>query len=370
MLQIKVKKSDFQQELGLVQSVVEKRATIPILSNILIESSEAGIIIHGTDLDVSLQTQCPAVVDSSGGVAIDARKLFEIVRSLPEAEIHLKGDENNRVSLQCERVRFKIAGLGKENFPQIPKFPSARLSIPGGTFKACIARTIFATTQEESRYALSGIQLEALSDNVLRMVATDGHRLAIVDKQIETSLWEEGLKVLIPKKALHECSKLIANPDEFVDISVDENHVYFRVGHRELAARLLTGQFPNYEMVLPKDNDRIAQVSSEAIAAALRRVSLVSDERSHAVKLAFQSGRIELTSRGSVSDEEAVEDLLADYEGDPFEISFNSRYLLDFFNVVDAADVRIELMSNTSPALIRPAAEQEGYRYVVMPMRV
>lgn len=372
MLQLKIKKTDFQKELGFVQAVVERRTTIPILSNILIESTDSGIVIYGTDLDISLRTECPAEVQSHGSVTIQARKLFEIVRNLPDSDIHLREQENNRVNLQCERARFKITGLPKENFPNIPKFGEPKLVIPGGVFKVFIERTIFATTQEESRYALSGVQMEVLPDNTLRMVATDGHRLAFIQGGVESSLWESGLKVLIPKKALFECIRLITDPNEQVHFSVDENHVYFSIGHRQLVSRLLVGQFPNYEAVLPRNNDRIVHVSSEAIASALRRVSLISDERSHAVSLSISPGRVELTSHHGTEDEEANEDVIADYEGDALEISFNSRYLLDYFNATNAADVQIELRDGTSPALLRPVGEQNlhDYRYIVMPMRI
>jgi DNA polymerase-3 subunit beta len=181
MLELRVKKSDFQKELGLVQMVVEKRHTIPILSHVLIESSKTGITICGTDLDISLRTECPAEIKKEGSITVQAKKLFEIVRNLPEADVNLSGDENSRVSLQCERSRFKVTGLPRENFPEIPRFSEAKIVIPSHVFRRAIERTIFATTQEESRYALSGVQMEVLSSGKLRMVATDGHRLAFLE---------------------------------------------------------------------------------------------------------------------------------------------------------------------------------------------
>jgi DNA polymerase III subunit beta len=370
MLELKLKKSDFQRELGLVQMVVERRHTIPILSHVLIESSEKGITICGTDLDISLRTECPAEVLEGGSVTVQARKLFEIVRNLPESEIHLKGEENNRVSLQCERSRFKVVGLPRENFPEIPAFSEARLVIPSGIFKASIERTVFATTQEESRYALSGVQMEVLHSGKLRMVATDGHRLAFIEKAMDVPEGFEDLKILIPKKALAECARLVAESEDDVEINTDENHIYFRVGPRQLVSRLLAGQFPNYEMVLPKDNNRIVQLSAEAISAALRRVSLVSDERSRAVRLTVSPGRIDLSCQRADEDEEAREDVLASYEGEGFEIGFNSNYVLDFFNVLPSGDVRFEFKDGQGPALLRPVEDEYDYCYVVMPMRI
>lgn len=370
MLELKLNKADFQKELGLVQTVVEKRHTIPILSHILIESTEKGIVLCGTDLDVSLRTECPAEVLQEGSLTVQARKLFEIVRNLPEAEIHLKGEENHRVSLECERSRFKIAGLSRENFPEVPLFKGARLAIPSEILKTAIERTIFATTQEESRYALSGVQLEVFDDGRLRLVATDGHRLTFIETKMELPEGFEGLKVLIPKKALAECARLLSESDESVELDTDENHIYFRVGHRQLVSRLLAGQFPNYEMVLPKDNHRIVQLSGEAFAAALRRVSLVSDERSRAVRLIVSPGRIELSCQRADEDEEAREDVLASYEGEEFEIGFNSQYLLDYFAVAPSGDARLEFKDSQGPALIRPGSDEYDYRYVVMPMRI
>jgi DNA polymerase-3 subunit beta len=370
MLELKLKKADFQRELGLVQTVVERRHTIPILSHVLIESNEGGITICGTDLDVSLRTECPAEILEGGSVTVQARKLFEIVRNLPEAEIHLKGEENNRVSLQCERSRFKIAGLPRENFPEIPILGEAKLVIPGDVFKTSIERTIIATTQEESRYALSGVQMEVFQDGKMRMVATDGHRLAFIEKAIELPEDFEELKILIPKKALAECARLAAELDDPVEINTDENHIYFRVGQRQLVSRLLAGQFPNYEMVLPKENNRTVQLSGEAVAAALKRVSLVSDERSRAVRLAISPGRIELSCQRADEGEEAREDVLATYDGEEFEIGFNSHYLLDYFNVSPSGDVLFEFKDGQGPALLRPSEDAYDYRYVVMPMRI
>jgi DNA polymerase-3 subunit beta len=337
---------------------------------VLIESNERGITICGTDLDVSLRTECPAEIQTSGSITVQAKKLFEIVRNLPEADVHIKGEDNNRVSLQCERSKFKITGLPRENFPEIPTFNQSKIAIPSNAFKTFIERTVFATTQEESRYALSGVQMEVLSSGKMRMVATDGHRLAFIEKMLNLPLGEDDLKILIPKKALSECARLIAESTDQVEINTDENHIYFRVGHRQLVSRLLAGQFPNYEMVLPTGNDQVVQLSGEAFASALRRVSLVSDERSRAVSLSLSPNRIDLICHRTDEDEEAREDLMAGYDGDEFEIGFNSHYLLDYFSVAPSGDVRLEFKDSKGPALLRPNEEEYDYRYVVMPMRI
>jgi DNA polymerase-3 subunit beta len=370
MLELKVKKADLQKELGLVQSVVEKRHTIPILSHVLIESTQEGITICGTDLDVSLRTLCEAEILDEGSLTVQAKKLFEIVRYLPEAEIHLKGEENHRVTLECERSHFKIAGLPRENFPEVPIFGDPQLVIPSNIFKTFIERTIFATTQEESRYALSGVQLEVSAPGAMRMVATDGHRLAFIQKDLDLDKDTEDMKVLIPRKALAELARLTAESDEPVEVKCDENHIYFRVGHRQMVSRVLAGQFPNYDMVLPKENNRIVQLSAEMLAAALRRVSLVSDERSRAIRLSVSPGRIDLSSQRADDGEEAAEDVSAGYDGEAFEIGFNSSYLLDFFNVIGSGDVCLEFKDGQGPALLRPSVDEYDYRYVVMPMRI
>lgn len=386
MMEFTAERSDLQRELGLVQSVVERKHTIPILANVLIESVEGGVKISGTDLDVSLRSIVPASVRHEGSVTVEARKLYDIVRTLAEEEVRFRV-EDNRLVISSGRSRFRLATLPVENFPQLPTLTGATaVRLPARAAATMVERTVFATTQEESRYALSGVQVEIFAAEGeagrVRMVATDGHRLALSEMTIaeestpamksEVSHLKFHGATLIPRKTMVELTRLISGQEEESELLVmrDENHVYFKLGSRELISRVLTGQFPNYEMVIPKDQAIQAVVSAEAFTGALRRVALIADERSRGVKLAFSEGRVELTARRLDEDEEAHEDVLCQFTGEPLEIAFNSTYLLDFFQVVGAADVRIGLKDGQSPALLSPEQGEGIYKYVVMPMRL
>lgn len=370
VLTFRAKTADLVTELGLLQSVVEKRTTIPILSHVLLDASGDGLALTGTDLDLSLTTRCQAEIDCTGSVTILAKKLFEIVRNLPHGEVHFQVDSSNRIQISCERSRFKLSGLERESFPEVPKPVDAWLSLPAEMFRDFVQRTMFATTQEESRYALSGVQLEVVpASGSVRMIATDGHRLALVEGELGGGGSEE-MRILIPKKALVELMKLGGADGESVEVGKDDNHIYFRLGKRNLSSRVLVGQFPNYEMVLPKDNARVAEVPSEAFAAALRRVAIVSDERSRAIRLQVGVGRFDLSAARAEGGEEAAEDLLVKYDGDEFEIGFNSSFLLEFFAAVPSGDVRMEFKDSRGPILMRPIGGKYDYRYVVMPLRV
>ncbi|MBI4469289.1 MAG: DNA polymerase III subunit beta [Acidobacteria bacterium] len=371
MVHFKAKTPILAAELGLIQSVVEKRSTIPILSHLLLEASGEYLKITGTDLDLGLTTSCPAEVEAAGSVTVPAKRIFEIVRSLPDGEVSFQSDASNRIHVSCERSRFKLTGLDRENYPQLPQSPSSPgLSIPAGIFREFVQRTIFATTQEESRYALSGVQMEGHPAlGTIRMIATDGHRLAYVETQLKDARIPD-LKLLIPKKALAELLKIGSQPDEPVEITRDENHIHFKLGRCQLSSRVLAGQFPNYEMVLPKENPKIAHVAASLFCAALRRVSIVTDERSRAIRLQVAPDRFDLSAVRAEGGEEAREDFMVSYSGEEFEIGFNSGFLLDFFSAVPTGDLRMEFKDARGPILIRPIEEKYDYKYVVMPLRV
>ena len=370
-MRFSLSKQTLLKELNLLQGVVEKKNTIPILSNILIETAnQSQIILVATDLDVSLHTECAADVSQPGAVVLQARKLFDIVRSLPDADINFAKEENDWVKISCGASEFKIVGQAKEHFPSTPQSAQSGISIPAMTLNNLISRTIFAITQEESRYALNG-SLITLSEGKLQMVATDGHRLALAASNIDSlSDSEEQTKVIVPKKALTELLKLTAGLDEPLQFSKDENHLYFNVGHRRLTSRMLAGQFPNYELVLPKNNDITVPLNAEKISQAIRRAALMADERSHGIKVELSKGKMNLTSQ-SADVGEAREVIAVDYTGESFSIGFNAQYLMDFFSVVGTEEIAFELKDEQSPALIKPVGDaQYDYKYVVMPMRL
>ena len=371
-MEFSAQKTDLLRELDLVQGVVERKATIPILSNLLLETSDSSLRISATDLELGIRCSCPAKVKNEGSGTVPAKRLLDIVRSLPDAEVKLKILENHWVQLTCERSSFKLVGMAKDNFPALPSVPKQLAAIPANVSVALIDRTIFAISSEETRYTLNGALLLLKPDNVT-MVATDGHRLALIERQVEIAGLSNELKILIPKKAMGELRRLLAHTEaeSSVELSKDESHLFFSVGDRLLISRMLTGQFPNYEAVLPRENSKVVELDKELVTAAIRRVALLADERSRAIRLQLEKDRLEiLSSSGEYG--EANEVLDATYQGIPLHVGFNYQYLLDFLAVVDnGGRVRLELKDEQSAGQFRPGEDEVyKYRYVVMPMRV
>jgi DNA polymerase-3 subunit beta len=371
-MEFSAKKSEVLRELNLTQGVVERKTTIPILSNLLIEASESSLRISATDLELGIRCGCPAKVKKEGSGTIPAKRLLEIVRSLPEAEIKFKVLENHWVQVNCERSAFKLVGMAKDSFPVLPVAPKPLAAIPASVFTSMIHKTIFAISSEESRYTLNGALLLLKPDSVA-MVATDGHRLAMVEKQTPIAGLSNELRVLIPKKAMGELQRLLPEADEatLVQFSKDDSHLYFSVGERVLISRMLTGQFPNYEAVLPRDNKKTVELEKDAVTAAIKRVALLADERSRAIRLQLDKDKLEVfSSSGEYG--EAHEILDAKFPHDALQIGFDYQYLLDFLNVVgEGGKIRLELKDEQSAGQFRPGDEEAyRYRYVVMPMRI
>jgi DNA polymerase III subunit beta len=371
-MEISVRKSDLVKELQLVQGIVERKNSIPILSNVLAEARAGELRLSATDLDVSLRSGCPAQVKTEGAITLAAKKLYEIVRSLPESEVALKVLPEAWATLECERVSFKMAGLPREDFPALPEAKAkGGIELPADVLRQLIARTAFAVTAEDARYYLAGALL-VLDKDSAAMVATDGHRLAYAQKRVALKL-SEPTRVLVPRKAIQELGRLLEEEETAVYQAVD-NHLVFTVGGRTLASKTIEGQFPAFEKVIGVTGDKKASVSRDGLATALRRVSLLSSERSRAVKLRLTAGSLELAA-SSPDLGEAKESLPADYKGGPVEIGFNAQYLLDFLGVAGTNDVALELKDAESQGLLRPSTpegEDGGldYRYVVMPIRL
>jgi DNA polymerase III subunit beta len=370
-MQFTISKADLLKELNLLQGVVEKKNTIPILSNVLIETSTSSLLsLVATDLDVSLQTEAAADVTKFGAVVVQAKKLFDIVRNLPDADIHFSKEDNDWVKIHCGTCDFKIVGQAKEHFPATPQMESYSVTMQATALHKLISRTIFAITQEESRYALNGA-LFAYSDEQLQMVATDGHRLALAALANSSKSGEDAkTSVIIPKKALHELQKLTSGSEEMLGFANDENHLYFQLGPRKLTTRKLSGQFPNYDLVVPKNNDKTVPLNAERITQAIRQAALMADERSRSVKFEFNDNRLSITSQSAdIGDAKVV--IPVDYNGSSVTIGFNAQYLLDFLNNVSADEINFEFKDEQSPALMRPANDEGfDYKYVVMPMRL
>lgn len=367
-MEISVRRSDLFRELQLVQGIVERKTSIPVLSNVLFEAKGAELRLAATDLDVSLRCGCAAEVRKEGAVTLAAKKLYEIVRMLPESEVQLRQLQDAWVAIECERASFKVAGLPREDYPALPETKGRKaVEIPAAVLRELIARTAFAITAEDARYYLAGALL-ILDKEAVGMVATDGHRLAFAQRRVPLK-GAEGGRVLVPRKAIHELARLLEG-GETVLFQESDNHLLFSVGIRTLASKTIEGQFPAYEKVVTAVADKHAGLDRELFAMAIRRVSLLSSERSRAVKLALQSGRLEIHASAPELGE-AHESLPAEYQGDPVEIGFNAQYVLDFLGAVGNDSVMLDLKDAESQGLFRPKGEDEmEYRYVVMPMRL
>jgi DNA polymerase-3 subunit beta len=370
-MEFSISKNALQKELGFVQGTVEKKNTIPVLSNILIESvGENTIRFIGTDLDVTLRCEAEAEVKTPGSMCVGARKLFDIARVLPDAPVNFRKEENNWATVTCERSNFRVAGVERESFPEVPSFKTAPVKLSASIFKTFIERTIFAITLEESRYTLSGAKF-MLNGASARMVTTDGHRLAYIERHdIGSNTSKESLDVLIPRKTLSELTKLMASSEGDIGLGADENHIYFEVGPRLLISRTLAGQFPNYEMVIPKGNDKRVEFDSASLGQAIRRVALMADDRSHAIRFHLTSNNLHISSQ-TAEEGEARETMTTEYSGDDTEIGFNAAYLQDFLNVMSDGAVAFEFKDGNSQAQLRPVSDDGyDYKYVVMPMRL
>jgi len=372
-MEISVNKNDLLKELTATQGVVERKTTIPILSNFLFEAGGDKLSITATDLDLSLRTSCPAKVKKEGSCTIPARKLYDYVKLLGDGDISIKLLENHWVQIRSGRSNTKMVGMARANFPALPLFPAeSALQLPAQVLRQLIARTIFSISNEESRYTLNGALL-VLKPESLTMVATDGHRLAHIEHG-GTKLPVSGeLKVLVPKKAMAELSTLLNSTDtQTVEFAKDESTLFFRIGGRLLTSRQLTGQFPNYEAVLPRENNKFVTVHCDELSGAIQRVAQFADERSNAIRMRVEKNELKVSSSNTETGE-SEDSIETAYTGDPMVIGFNSQYLLEFLKVVGSGDVRFEFKDAQTAGQLRPdeAADSEyRYRYIVMPMRI
>jgi DNA polymerase-3 subunit beta len=402
-MEFTIKQSVLKEELGYIQGVVERKSTIPVLSNILIESlGENSIRIVGTDLDVTIRCDAEAEIKEAGAMCIQARKLFDIVRTLDEGDVHFKKEDNEWVQLKAGRAKFRLAGVNREQYPEIPIFKSAPLKLSAEVFNYFIQNTSFAITNETSRFTLSGAKFVIDGDKA-RMVTTDGHRLAFIEKSIEKQ--DAKMDSLIPKKALLELVKISREEKGEVSFGEDQNHIYFETGGRLLITRKLTGNFPNYEMVMPKDNDKTVIFDLVDMRNAVRRIALVADERNRSIRMTVREGEVEVTAQ-SAEEGEGNEVVPADYKGEEILLGFNHQYLQEFLNNVGALEnagtvaaptgdpessasagdsaataparesksptrISFEFKDSTAATQIRIAGDTAyDYKYIVMPLRI
>ena len=385
-MQFVIQKSDLVRELQMVTGVVEKRTTLPILANLLLEAEGSSLQIGASDLEVTIRTRAKAEVQKQGTVTLPAAKLHEIARSLPDADVQFKLLDRNQVEIRCGRTRYRISGQTDEDFPKFPEIDDkAGIKLPAAVLNRMIERVTFAITTDDPRYSLNGA-LVLLKDKTLTLVATDGHRLAFVRKTMDIEESKEDLSLIVSRKALAEVSKMTADSggDDSIIFGQSENHVFFVVGEQRMTANILEGSFPRYENVMPKSCDTSLKIPTDELTSAVRRVSLLASDRfGRAVKLNLSEGKLELYSKTEMG--EAEESLAVEYEGPEMNIGFNARYLLDFLNVVGSPEVCLELNprregdepsdqkveAGDKPGQLRPEPSGEmTYRYVVMPMHL
>ena len=377
-MDITLKREHLYPEVQHLQAIVERKTTMPILGHVLLETIGNNILLTATDLDVSLRCRCEAQVRVSGALTVSARKLFEIVRLAPQGSaIQIKAvGEGDWVEIGYGQSRFKVAALARGNFPEIGEAEGEIIRMEATMVRRMIGSCVFAISQEESRYTLGGA-LAVITPSELSLITTDGHRLVIVQRNVEMAVEQDELRVLIPKKALVELMKLLGEADGEIEFRSGERRISFRMGQRLLISRILSGEFPNYKMVIPQGNDLDAQLEASGLTAALRRVAVVADRETRAVELSLDEGQIKLACENT-NGERAAEAMETSYEGPPIVIGFNVDYLLDFVNVVESRQVRISLKDSDTQGLLQPISESDedefqsgdDYRiqYVVMPL--
>jgi DNA polymerase-3 subunit beta len=372
-MELVVRKGDLLRELQLFQGIVERKNTIPILANVLLEADGDEMTLLATDLEVGLRSRCAASVSKRGSLTLPAKKLYEIVKALPETDVRIE-QERSGVKVAADRFDSRIQTLPREDFPTLPQ-SSGKFSatLPRAVLRDMVTRTQFAITGEDTRYFLNGA-LFVLGPDSMSLVATDGHRLALVtvrhDALGDQKSADGDLRVILPKKTLWELGRLLGEGEEDVRYERGENHLFFEIGGRLLISRMIDGQFPAYERVIPKNNDKRIEFERDRLTSAVKRVALLSNERSRAVKFQIEKGKVEIAS-SSPEFGEARELLVVDYEGAPVTICFNAQYVLDFLGVVSTDLVTLEFKDEMSQAVMKPFGDAASeYTYVIMPMRI
>jgi DNA polymerase-3 subunit beta len=376
MINFEIEKREFLRGLGLMQSVAGRKTTLPILSHILLEWDQGSLSLTGTDLETGIREELTATIHQKGRASVSAKKLYEIVRELPEEAIRIEKKENQWITLQCGKSIFNLAGLEPEEFPSLPTSQEENFStVSTHLIREMIEKTVFAASNEESRYHLNGIlflQAKQGGKEILRMVATDGHRLSLVDRENQTIRGiEKG--IIIPKKGILEIKKIIGDRDggEEMGIYFNSTHGFFKMGKSLTVIRLIDGEFPEYEQVIPKGNDKKLAMAKEKIYSSLKRVSTMASERMEGVKLSLKKNSLEMSSYHQDFGD-AKEEVEVAYEGPHLQIGFNARYLIEALNVMESEEVLLELKDEGSPGILRPSSTSglSNQFCIIMPMRL
>jgi DNA polymerase-3 subunit beta len=370
-MKLAIAKDELHKGLARIQSIVEKRNTMPILANVLLNASDSELELAATDLEVGIRGIHTAEIEIPGSVTVSAKKFFEIVRELPDEPVHIESTDDAYLHIKCARAKFSLAGNSAEEYPTLPSFTSEKTSrVQAILLAEMIDRTMYAASADETRYNLNGVFFELNQETgKSRMVATDGHRLAIVERNLGENLDALSQGVIIPRKGLAELKRLLdeEDSDEF-EIGFEGNSGLVKKGGVTLVMRLIEGEFPNYRQVIPSETSIHLTLPVDGLSRMLRRVALLSAERSRAIKLELSDGILALSSNNPDLGD-AHEEIDIDYAGEPLSVAFNARYLTDALAASKAKEIRLSFRDSTSPALIVPTDDDDA-QAVVMPMRV
>jgi DNA polymerase-3 subunit beta len=366
-----ISREKLQEGLAAVTPAVPSKTTLPVLANLLVQTTEKGIRISGTDLDIAVSTEVTADVEAAGAITIPARKLSEIARELPPAPVKISATGDQRITLECGRSKFKLLGLPKSEFPSFPAVAFEKaLRVPSGDLQRLISHTSFAVSTEESRPILNGVLWEVRAEH-MRMVATNGHRLA----KMEVPVGTKGAKasqsdLIIPPKALDQISRLFPAEEE-LEVAQGDNHLGFRSPFTSVFTRLIEGPYPPYDQVIPKDNDKVATIDKAAFASALKRMSIVASDQTHRIRLSFNSGMLKF-SVSTPDLGEAQDELPVRYNGDPLDIGFNAAYLLEILRYMPTDEIRLTFKAPDRAATIEPEGWTDPAKYLclLMPLRL
>ena len=368
-MKITVDREDFLRILTRTQGVVDRRHSMAILTNVVVQAAADSVTAVATDLEVSLSQGCPAKVEEGGSVAVSARKLFEIVRESNADTIALESQANHSLAITYARSKFRLSGIDPADHPGMPETGSAttKFDLESGELAEMVAKTIFAVSHDDTRSNLAGVYLDSAGKKgSIRMVATDGHRLALIDRKAKGAALKEG--VILPRKGLAEIAKILLEEKATVAITLTESEAVVALGDCTLSMRLVEGSFPDYQQVVPDETPNILTTDRDGLLQTVRRVSLLSSDRAHGVRLAVKEGLLVVTAANPDLGE-ATEQIEVEYSGPEIEIGFNARYLLDVLAALpERSPIEIGLGNELSPGVLR--GEDPGYRYVVMPMRI
>ena len=377
-MELRVTTADLVRELALAQGVVETKTTIPVLANVLLEARDDFLSITSSDLEIGLRSRCPARVQTPGSVTVSSRRLYEYVRLLPNAEVHIEVDSTNSLRISCGSAKTRISGMDTKNFPDLPEQPAVLTTIPAKTLENALKRAIISVSDEQSHYTLAGALVDLRPDSVA-IISTDGHRLSLYKEFRSGNDIQDPVSGLLSRNAMAELLKVVseakgsAESPAQVELSVDENSMHFRSEQRVFSARKLTGKFPEYERVMPRDLDIVLRLDNDMLTKALRRVSQFTDERSRVVRFVLEEGRLHLIA-DNADFGSSRETLLVEYDGDSIDVGFNAQYILDFLRVCDSETVLLRLRDSRSAGQMGvPGNRQDAewdYRYVIMPIRV